>query len=232
MQSGFSVHRLRWLLALSLGLHAILLTLLPPALFEANDVAPPGRSMQAVMVAAASTSGKAMPDPLPAPVAPAPAGKKVLRAEAPHAPATPVPPPVEAAAPGPRPSSGGPLAAPAESAPAPVQVQAVGADGLREYRLALAREARRFKQEYDRKYDAMERERRRGWEGRVEMTVRSRSGTPVPAVALAHSSGYPQLDEQALELIGRAVQTTTLPSALQGQAFALPVTLEFRMRSE
>ena len=104
------------------------------------------------------------------------------------------------------------------------------AEGIRAYRLALGREARRLKLEYNRKYSQLERDLQKGWEGRVEMNVRSDSaGT---TVLLTRSSGHPPLDEQALDLIGRAVHHTTLPESLRGQHFLLPVALEFEINKE
>ena len=104
------------------------------------------------------------------------------------------------------------------------------AEGLRTYRLALGREARRLKLEYDRKYSQIERDLQKGWEGRVEMNVRTDSaGT---TVLLTRSSGHATLDEQALDLIGRAVRHTALPDSLRGQHFLLPVALEFEINKE
>ncbi|MBS1197961.1 MAG: TonB family protein [Proteobacteria bacterium] len=104
------------------------------------------------------------------------------------------------------------------------------AEGLRAYRLALGREARRLKLEYDRKYSQIERDLQKGWEGRVEMNVRTDStGT---TVLLTRSSGHATLDDQALDLISRAVRHTALPDSLRGQHFLLPVALEFEINKE
>ena len=97
------------------------------------------------------------------------------------------------------------------------------AEGLRTYRLALGREARRLKLEYDRKYSRFEQD----IEGRVEMKVRTNIGGAI--VLLARSSGHAMLDEQAMELIGRAVRQTPLPAALQGRELLLPIALEFQI---
>ena len=96
----------------------------------------------------------------------------------------------------------------------------------------MGREASRFKQEYERNYNALERERRRGWEGRVELSLRALAQGGAPRITLARSSGHAVLDEQALELIGRAVLVTPLPGALRGQNFSLPVVLDFRLEND
>lgn len=224
-----SDRRLRWLLLISIALHGLLLTLLPDTVFHGSDSPLLDASIKALVVSAASPSKE-----IPKNVQPLPSSPRLERKplETPRAPAaTSVPTALPSPQAASLPARDNPAGGKAEIAPASPLAE-IGADGLTEYRVALGREARRFKQEYDRRYDAIERDRQRGWEGRVEMTVRSRSGLAMPTVALAHSSGFSLLDEQALELIGRAVQATAVPAALQGQAFALPITLEFRMRSE
>ena len=113
-----------------------------------------------------------------------------------------------------------------------VAVAALSKEGVRDYRLALGREAHRFKQEFERRYSSLERERRRGWQGRVEMQLQASALGGVPALALFRSSGHAALDEQALELIGRAVQVTAMPTALRGQDFSLPLIMEFRLENE
>lgn len=104
------------------------------------------------------------------------------------------------------------------------------ADGLRTYRLALGREARRLKMEYDRKYTRLEQEWRTGAEGRVEMNIHMTSAGA--SVSLTRSSGYPRLDEQAMTMIEHAVRQTALPDSLRGHSFLLPVALEFQIAPE
>lgn len=100
-------------------------------------------------------------------------------------------------------------------------------ESLRDYRLALGRQTRRFKQEYDRKYTQIERMEQKSREGRVELHVRK--GPAGLTVLLSQSSGYPTLDEQAIELIDRAVRITALPETLRERNFLLPITLEFQI---
>jgi protein TonB len=129
---------------------------------------------------------------------------------APGARATPPAAPGEGAAPG----------ASASSAPH----EGLRADALREYRLALAIEARRYK-----RYPPLARER--GWEGTVEATV-SAGSVAVPLVALERSSGHAVLDEQTLEMLRRAVLSTPLPEGLRGRDFRVVVPVRFSLESD
>lgn len=94
------------------------------------------------------------------------------------------------------------------------------ADGLRSYRLALAREARRHKRYPARAIEA-------GWEGTAELRV-SVSARAAPTVHLLRSSGHAALDAAALDMLGMAIPVTALPAALKGQEFSvdLPVVFE------
>lgn len=103
-----------------------------------------------------------------------------------------------------------------ESAP-----EAPSADGLRQYRVALAREARRY-----RHYPSLARVR--GWEGVVEIQVRVRPDAP-PSWGVVRTSGYEVLDEQALEMMGRAILAAALPESLRRRSFSLPVPIRFSL---
>lgn len=93
-------------------------------------------------------------------------------------------------------------------------------DALRQYRLALALEARRFK-----RYPRLARER--AWEGTVEVAVRLGSG---PALAsLEHSSGYGLLDDQGLEMVRQALAVTPVPEALRGREWRLVFPIQFSL---
>lgn len=101
----------------------------------------------------------------------------------------------------------------------------VDAEGLRSYRMALAREARRFKR-YPR--PALE----AGWAGMAEVTV---AVSPVGAAGDAHisrSSGHLILDEAALEMMARALATTAVPPVLLGQAFAVSLPVVFELPAD
>lgn len=140
--------------------------------------------------------------------------------------ATAMPPVLTAVAASERPDAGRPLATlatepvrHAELAGSHAEPRS-GVDGeeLRQYKLAIAIQARRF-----RRYPAHARER--GWEGTTEIAVVVIDETPWPAVELEKSSGYSVLDDQALEMIRLASRAAFVPSSLRqrGVRFVLPV---------
>lgn len=94
------------------------------------------------------------------------------------------------------------------------------ADGLRSYRLALAREARRHKRYPARAIDA-------GWEGTAELRV-TVTARAAPTVHLLRSSGHAALDAAALDMLGKAIPATALPVTLKDREFSvdLPVVFE------
>ncbi|MDP3030903.1 MAG: TonB family protein [Rhodocyclaceae bacterium] len=95
------------------------------------------------------------------------------------------------------------------------------AAGLRQFRVALASEARRF-----RRYP--ETARREGLTGTAEVRVTIETGLPARRVDLSRSSGYAVLDAAAVEMLRQAVTRVELPESLRGQNFAvlLPVVFE------
>ncbi|MDP2170223.1 MAG: TonB family protein [Rhodocyclaceae bacterium] len=95
------------------------------------------------------------------------------------------------------------------------------AAGLRQFRVALASEARRF-----RRYP--ETARRDGLTGTAEVRVTIETGLPARRVDLSRSSGYAVLDAAAVEMLRQAVTRVELPESLRGQNFAvlLPVVFE------
>ena len=98
-------------------------------------------------------------------------------------------------------------------------------DGIRAYRIGLAREARASK-----RYPPLARER--GWAGVSEVQVEvSREGLPRQTL-LARSSGHALLDREALDLMARAAAATVPPESLRGRAFTvrLPVVFELEER--
>jgi len=95
-------------------------------------------------------------------------------------------------------------------------------DGVRQYRLNLAREARRFK-----RYPPLARQR--GWEGVVIVLVSAVAGGPVPQVSLSQSSGYELLDQEALELVLQAVRVAAVPENLRHRQFGLALPIHYRL---
>jgi protein TonB len=104
-------------------------------------------------------------------------------------------------------------ASPAESGPDQA--------GLRQFRLSLAGEARRF-----RRYP--ESARKAGLAGTSEVRVAVEADGGVRHADLARSSGHEVLDQAALDMLRQAAVRTALPESLRGQNFAvlLPVVFE------
>lgn len=97
----------------------------------------------------------------------------------------------------------------------------IDGDGLRGYRIALAREARRYKRYPVRALEAE-------WAGTAELRVSVAAGGQPQEVQLARSSGHDLLDAAALEMLRRALPVTRVPDSLRGRAFSvdLPVVFE------
>ncbi|WP_153132467.1 energy transducer TonB [Dechloromonas hortensis] len=115
---------------------------------------------------------------------------------------------------------GGP--APTAQTIAAVPTDVIDADGLRQYRLALAKEARRYK-----RYPALARER--NWEGVVTVTISIPLPGALPLVSLGKSSGHEILDRQALEMIGQAVLAASLPESLRGKAVSVSLPVRYSL---
>jgi periplasmic protein TonB len=96
------------------------------------------------------------------------------------------------------------------------------ADGLRSYRVALAREARSFKRYPSRAIEG-------GWSGTVELRVSVPPDRGMPGVRLTKSSGYPVLDEAALDMLRQALPTTPIPAPLQEQGFSVDLPIVFEL---
>ena len=103
-----------------------------------------------------------------------------------------------------------------------IQQDAVSVDVMSEYRLSLAREARRFK-----RYPQLARER--GWEGVAVISVSTVAGVLLPQVGLSQSTGFSLLDEAALDLARQAVQVASLPDALRHRQFAISLPIHYRL---
>ncbi|MDI6747910.1 MAG: TonB family protein [Rhodocyclaceae bacterium] len=121
----------------------------------------------------------------------------------------------------------GGVVSPATPGPATVAMAKESSDrgasaaGLRQFRMALAGEARRF-----RRYP--EAARRDGLTGTAEVRITVETGLPARRVDLGRSSGHAVLDAAAVEMLRQAVTRVELPESLRGQSFAvsLPVVFE------
>jgi TonB family protein len=114
------------------------------------------------------------------------------------------------------------LAAPRMVMPEAKPVESISQDGLREYRLNLSREARRYK-----RYPALARQR--GLEGVVVIVVSTSAGYPVPQLSLSRSSGQDVLDQQAMEMLSLAVRAANMPDSLRGKDFAIDLPIHFSL---
>jgi protein TonB len=121
--------------------------------------------------------------------------------------------------------------APASAAGTRATIQAadpgggLDADGVRQYRMALAVEARRFKR-YPARALADE------ISGTVEVRVAVAAGGQSQEVALARSSGYGALDEAALDMLRKAAPRTAVPELLRRRAFVINLPVVFDVASE
>lgn len=98
----------------------------------------------------------------------------------------------------------------------------VSFEGMQQYRLNLAREARRFRQ-----YPAYARER--GWEGEVIVVLSVLPGSVGPELSLGKGSGHEHLDLQALDMMKNAASRAAVPDALNGKRFRIFVPVQFRL---
>lgn len=107
-----------------------------------------------------------------------------------------------------------------ERAAVAVDSSVATADALRQYRLALAREARRYK-----RYPALARER--GWQGTVTVAIEVAPPGAPPRLSIGQSSGNEYLDALAREMVAHALLTADVPNGLQGRAFAIDVPVRY-----
>ena len=96
------------------------------------------------------------------------------------------------------------------------------AEGIGEYRLGLAREARRFK-----RYPTVAREN--AWTGVVVLMIQGAASSAVPMVSIDQSSGHAVLDAQALEMLEKATRLAPLPDSLMGKRFAISLPIHYRL---
>jgi protein TonB len=204
-------------LALSIALHGLMLwpEALPRLALQA------GRPLTATLRAAPAVESPAAPAVEKTAEKPAPG--RVAAALA--APAPNLPPPsgeggsasvaavVGPLAPGGGAESRNPAARPGEPA-------GPDADGLRAYRIVLAREARAH-----RHYPPLARER--GWTGTAEISVDVSREGQARQILLARSSGHEVLDREAVNMMSRAAASAVLPDSLRGREFAVRLPVVF-----
>lgn len=96
------------------------------------------------------------------------------------------------------------------------------AEGLRIYRLSLAREARRYKV-----YPAIARER--AWQGEVVVDISTRPGLRAPVVTLSQTSGHAVLDAQAVAMMESAARQASVPESLRGKRLVISLPISYRL---
>lgn len=94
------------------------------------------------------------------------------------------------------------------------------ADAVRQYRLALATQARRFKRYPSQALEA-------GIGGTVEIRVAVAADGQAGDVALARSSGQDLLDAAAFDMMQKAAPRTPVPELLRGRTFAVSLPVVF-----
>ncbi len=107
-------------------------------------------------------------------------------------------------------------------ASAEVEETTLDPEDVRQYRLALAIQSRRFKA-YPASVLAQ------AEEGRVEVALTFSVHVPVVRSSVVRSSGYPVLDERAVRMLEQAAQVTALPDGLRGRNFQLILPIEFSL---
>lgn len=202
--AGKNRAELRWAIVLSLAIHFVVLTggLPLSGNWPSGQVAGAGYSLKAAL-------RQAVPSAVPPPERPAPA-MAVGR---------------QAGATGGRGVSrrGEAAVAKAEHSaalPAGESQADASSESLSEYRLALARTAKRLRYQRSpaRQPDAA---------GEVVLAIVVVPGQPLPVVMLKRSSGHPALDETALAIIGEAARARPLPAGLGNRRLWIDLPVHF-----
>ena len=98
-------------------------------------------------------------------------------------------------------------------------------DGEREYRLNLAREARRYRRDHS-GVDG------RAAEGVVVVSISMPILAHRPEIRLQQSSGDQALDRAALDMMEQAAKLAVIPQELQGRRFRIAVPVEYRLAAD
>ena len=223
--SGQGELRLTRALLASLAIHLVLFltwrpvpVLSPPTRGEGSN----GQTVAAVLVAGKrlpATDGKG-DGAVPILTAPAPAPRMPATRRAAVRPEAPLRQPNAEAATALVRGEG--VTPPVQPALAAAAVDSPSQESIARYRLDLAREARRFK-----RYPPLARQR--GWEGIVVVSIVAVPGGIGPNVAVDRSSGFDLLDEEALAMVTRAVQTSPLPDGLAGKRFTIALPIHYSL---
>lgn len=99
---------------------------------------------------------------------------------------------------------------------------AIDADGMRSYRMAIAISAQRYRS-YPEQAIA------RGESGTVALRVAVAGNASRGRVDLMRSSGSDALDREARAMLSKAVLATDLPESLRGRTFAFDMPVEYSL---
>jgi len=102
---------------------------------------------------------------------------------------------------------------------APTGAEALDAEGLRSYRMALAVGSRQYW-----RYPDGARQAGLAGTATLQIAVLPLGGVKV---SVAQSSGHPVLDEAALAMVAQSARQALLPESLQGKAFSLMLPVSF-----
>ena len=222
---------LRSALLLSLLVHFLLLSTAPSGRVVEGKSGVPGKKLQAVRVSMATNPAR-----LPAPTLKKQMSERLTLDRAGPAVVSPVTSEPSAA---PAPVAGkdpveavvagvlGGEASPVAQIPSPSAVSEstddsntdAFRDALRNYRMALAVHAKRF-----RRYPPMALERGIGGRADIEVTFPEAS---FPILRVQLSSGHGELDQAALEMLRRSVESVDFPPLLRGHHLNLILPVEF-----
>ena len=215
--------RLLWALAISLFAHAVVL-------LQGNPPVPKLHMAQMLTATLTATSLPANAEHVAVSPRQASATRTAVAARKFAAPLVPdsavsrheTPPPIhDGTQPPETDSSSSAAARPATGAPsAATSEEGLDANGMRSYLVALATELRRFKRYPPRALEA-------GWAGTVEVRIVVSANGTVQSSRLEKSSGYPVLDEKAVDMVRNAAPRAALPESLRGRAFPLTLTIGF-----
>jgi protein TonB len=238
-QNRLSDQHLAWMLALSLGVHALLLLSLPN-LLQIKKLAP--TILQVEMTTTQAPSPPPQAEPAPEPPAPVVPQKTITpKPDIKPAPIKSYPTPVDNDAPKqvehvseiPQVISTAPKAdvtpavvvpPPPPEPPKPLGPSQQDIDAARnQYGNELANALAKYKQ-----YPKIA--QMRGYQGDVLVEVQMDSNGNVTSSKIHQSSGYESLDNQALEMVKKASPLPPPPYALRGRSFNVLVPVSFHLQ--
>ena len=117
------------------------------------------------------------------------------------------------------------LNAPVIAVSVPSKLASLDADGLRRYRLALARETHRA-------WVYPQQALTHKLEGTTEIRLELMAGGRFVAARIEKSSGHPALDDAALKIITKAANAAPVPNSLFGEPVSILLPVVFSIGSE